>query len=86
MQWFRSLNPKVLILYNPYTSVVSFKGILLIYTLSIWKICIPPRVQIFLLLLSKNKLLTGNNLAKRRHVDDLCGFYYLDVSSTNFTL
>ena len=44
---------------------------------AIWKLNIPPRVQLFLWLLSKNKLLTRDNLAKRRPVEDntclLCG-------------
>lgn len=61
--------------------VVSFKGILLIYTLSIWKICIQPRVQIVLLLLSSNKLLTGDNLAKRRHVDDMACLFCNETES-----
>jgi hypothetical protein len=37
---------------------------------SIWDIKIPPRVQYFLWLLSKNKLLTRDNLSKRRKVED----------------
>jgi hypothetical protein len=37
---------------------------------AVWKLKIPPRVQIFLWLLSRNKLLTRDNLAKRRNVDD----------------
>jgi hypothetical protein len=31
---------------------------------------VPPRVQLFLWLLSKNKILTRDNLGKRRRVDD----------------
>ena len=41
------------------------------YVQAVWKLKIPPRVQIFLWLLSKNKLLTRTNLAKRRKLDDL---------------
>jgi hypothetical protein len=37
---------------------------------SVWQLNIPPRIYIFLWLLSKNKLLTGDNLAKRRKLDD----------------
>jgi hypothetical protein len=37
---------------------------------SIWDIKIPPRVQYFLWLISKNKLLTRDNLSKRRKVED----------------
>jgi len=42
-----------------------------VYVQAVWKLKIPPRVQIFLWLLSKNKLLTRNNLGKRRELDDL---------------
>lgn len=40
------------------------------YVSSIWKLNIPPRVQFHLWLLSNNKLLTMDNLAKRRAVND----------------
>ena len=49
---------------------ISFRGIQPVYTPIIWDICVPPRVHIFLWLLSNNKTLTRTNLAKRRHVDD----------------
>jgi hypothetical protein len=42
-----------------------------IYTPAIWKVCISQRVQLFMWQLSKNKLLTRDNLAKRSHVDDM---------------
>lgn len=37
---------------------------------AVWKLFIPPRVQFFLSLLSNNRLLTRDNLAKRRVVND----------------
>jgi hypothetical protein len=41
-----------------------------------WRILIPPRVHIFLWLLANNKILTRDNLAKRRREeDDTCMFY-----------
>jgi hypothetical protein len=49
--------------------VINFRGIISVYTPSVWKLIIPPRVQIFLWL-SKNKILTRDNLEKRRHVED----------------
>lgn len=51
-------------------AVVNFRGITPVYVSSIWKLNIPPRVQFFLWLLSKNKLLTRDNLAKRREVSN----------------
>ena len=42
----------------------------------IWKIKVPPNIHIFLWLIYYNKSLTKDNLAKRRHVDDMsCVFY-----------
>jgi hypothetical protein len=49
-------------------AVVNFRGITPVFVSSVWKLVIPSRVQFFLWLLSKNKLLTRDNLAKRRNV------------------
>jgi hypothetical protein len=35
-----------------------------------WKIKVPPRIHIFLWLLANNKVLTRDNLAKRKQLDD----------------
>jgi hypothetical protein len=35
-----------------------------------WKIKVPPRIYVFMWLLANGKVLTRDNLAKRRHVDD----------------
>jgi len=47
-------------------AVVNHRGVVLQFVSSVWNITIPPRVQFFLWLLSKNILLTRDNLAKRR--------------------
>lgn len=43
----------------------------------VWNLNIPPRIHVFLWLMSNNKILVRNNLAKRQHVNDktclLCG-------------
>ena len=49
---------------------ISFRGIQPVYTPSIWGICVPPRVHIFLWLLSNNKILTRMNLDKRKNIED----------------
>jgi hypothetical protein len=41
-----------------------------VYTLVMWKTKVPPRIHIFLWLLANNNVLTGDNLVKRRNVDD----------------
>jgi len=54
-----------------------------VYVHTVWKLTIPPRVHIFLWLLSKNRLLTRDNLAKRRHVDDKTCLFYAEPESIN---
>jgi hypothetical protein len=50
--------------------VVNFRGVMPVYMPAIWKLHVPPRIHFFLWLVSKNKLLTRDNLGKRRKVDD----------------
>jgi hypothetical protein len=50
--------------------VINFRGVSPVYMPSIWKLFIPPRVQFFLWLVSKNKVLTRDNLGKRRTAQD----------------
>jgi hypothetical protein len=47
-------------------AVINHWGVKLVYVQSVWNLKIPPRIQIFLWLLSKNKILTRTNLAKRK--------------------
>jgi hypothetical protein len=51
-------------------AVINFRGVTLVYVPVVWSLMIPPRVHFFLWLLPKNKLLTRDNLEKRRRVDD----------------
>jgi hypothetical protein len=51
-------------------AVINHRGVVPIFVPAVWKLNIPPRIQIFLWLLSKNKALTRDNLAKRREVTD----------------
>jgi hypothetical protein len=49
-----------------------------------WKIRVPPRLHIFVLLLPNNKTLTRDNLAKRQQVDDAtCLFCNEDEAVTH---
>jgi hypothetical protein len=45
-------------------AVLNFRGIIPIYSPAVWILHEPPRVQLFLWLLSNNKLLTRDNLMK----------------------
>jgi hypothetical protein len=51
-------------------AVIDDRGVKQIYTLLMWKIHVPPRIHVFLWLLVNNKILTMDNLAKRKDVDD----------------
>jgi hypothetical protein len=47
---------------------------------------VPPRVQLFLWLLSKNKILTQDSLDKRRRVDDHSCVFCSELETTNHFL
>jgi hypothetical protein len=46
-------------------SIINFRGVMHVYISSVWKMIIPPRVHFLLWLLSKNKLLTRDNMEKK---------------------
>jgi hypothetical protein len=61
--------------------VINFRGVTPVYLPAIWKLSIPPRIHFFLWLVSKNKLLTRDNLGKRRKVDDPSCLFYSEKES-----
>jgi hypothetical protein len=50
--------------------VVNFRGVKPVFLPAVSILHVPPRIHFFLWLVSKNKLLTRDNLGKRRRVDD----------------
>jgi hypothetical protein len=54
---------------SPYR-VINFRGVIHVYIPAVWKLIVLPRIHFFLWLLSKNKLLTRDNLEKRRNLDN----------------
>jgi hypothetical protein len=69
------LNPSVATSFSPHTkhslhSVINDRGVRQVYTPVVSKIHVPPRIHVFLWLLANNKILTRDNLAKRKEVDD----------------
>lgn len=65
--------------------VINFRGIKPIYLPSIWSLKIPPRVNFFLWMLSQNKIMTRDNVAKRKHVEDkTCLFCSEDENPHHF--
>jgi hypothetical protein len=63
--------------------VVSDRGVRQVFTPVMWKIHVPSRVPIFLWLLANNKVLTRDNLAKRRSVDDKSCIFCSDDESVS---
>lgn len=58
-----------------YKKNINFRGIGTVHVSAVWKLKIPPRVHFFLWLLINNKVLTRDDLVKRRKVeDDTCLF------------
>jgi hypothetical protein len=51
-------------------AVINHRGVVPVFVQAIWKLSIPPRVQIFLWLLAQNRSVMRDNLAKRREVND----------------
>ena len=64
-------------------AVISFRGVQPIHTPVVWKLNIPPRIQVFLWLLSNNKLLTRDNLSKRRNVENKSCLFCAEPESVN---
>jgi hypothetical protein len=46
-----------------------------------WRISVPPRLHIFLWLLINNEVLTRDNLAKRKHLDDKTCLFCSELES-----
>jgi hypothetical protein len=61
--------------------VINFRGFISVFVPVVWKLIIPPRVQFFLWLISKNKILTRDNLGKRRNVDNPSCLFCEDAES-----
>jgi hypothetical protein len=66
-------------------AVINNRGIQQIFTPIVWKLSVPSRLHILLWLLVNNKILTRDNLAKRRNVEDKsCLFCAENQSVTHF--
>jgi hypothetical protein len=53
-------------------AIINFGGVMPIYIPAVWNLIVPPRVHIFLWLLSHNKLMTRDNLLKRKMNKPMC--------------
>lgn len=50
--------------------IINFRGVQPVHTPAIWGLKITPRVHFFLWLLTQNKVLTKDNVSKRKQVED----------------
>ena len=61
--------------------VINFRGVQPVFILAVWKLRVPPKIHVFLWLLSKNKLMTRDNLRKRHIIKPLDCVYCLEQES-----
>jgi hypothetical protein len=54
-----------------------------VYTPLVWKLSVPSHLHIFLWLLTKNKVLTRDNLAKRKKLDDMSCLFCTESESVS---
>jgi hypothetical protein len=63
--------------------VINDRGISQVYTSVMYKISVPPRLHIFIWLLTNNKLLTRDNLLKGKNLDDVSCLFCSDPESVH---
>lgn len=63
-------------------AAINFRGVMLLCIPAVWEIVVPPRIHVFLWLLSQNKILIRGNLNKRQKVDDLHCLFCSESEST----
>lgn len=71
MQLFGTLVPLGNTPIQSLYAVINDRGVRQVFTPVMWKVIIPPRIHIFFVwLLADNKVLTRDNLSKRKNLDD----------------
>jgi hypothetical protein len=65
-----SFIPQMYIQLIPYIRWSTSGGVVSVFVPAVWKLIIPYRVQFFLRLLPKDKILARNNLSKRQNMAD----------------
>lgn len=65
--------------------VINFRGVQPVLVPAVWSIKVPPRVHFFLWLVYKNKVLTRDNLGKRRKVEDATCLFCCESESIQKT-
>jgi len=63
--------------------VINFRGIHSVIVPALWSLKVPPRIHFFLWLVCKNKVLTRDNLGKRRKVEDVTCLFCCETESVH---
>ena len=63
--------------------VINFRGISPVFVPAVWALKVPPRVHFFLWLLSKNKVLTRDNLSIRKKIKDPTCLFCSEAETIN---
>jgi hypothetical protein len=66
---------------SSFYAVINNRGVVPIHTHAVWRLHVPPRLQVFLWLFANNKILTRDNLAKRRPLNDLTRLFRSEPES-----
>jgi hypothetical protein len=66
---------------SSFYAVINNRGVVPIHTPAVWRLHVPPRLQVFLWLFANNKILTRDNLAKRRLVSDMSCMFCSELES-----
>jgi hypothetical protein len=70
---------------NSFYAIINYRGVKPIYIPAIWNIVVPPKIQLFLWLLSHNKLATVDNLNRKGFAKPTqCCFYNENESAIHF--
>jgi hypothetical protein len=52
-------------------AIINNRGVRQVFTPVVWKVSVPSRLHIFLWLVTNNKVLSRDNLAKRKNMEDM---------------
>jgi hypothetical protein len=66
---------------SSFYAVINNRGVVPIHTPAVCRLHVPPRLQVFLWLFANNKILTRDNLAKRRLVSDMSCMFCSELES-----
>jgi len=61
--------------------IINFRGVIPVHVSAVWSIKAPPRIHFFLWLLMHNKVLTRDNLSKKRKVEDAACLFCCEPES-----